>query len=112
MGAYIVLGIAAIGREIENPFGNDVNDLALENFCDQLTSEINQIAARPPPRPEQFFSVKGNRVLGTWGDYEALGARSEEDIRGALRKRGAKKVESRNQNGSLVEKAAQGMDAV
>ena len=33
VGAYIILGIAAIGREIENPFGHDVNDLPLEKFC-------------------------------------------------------------------------------
>ena len=30
--AYIILGIALIGREIENPFGNDVNDLPLGSF--------------------------------------------------------------------------------
>lgn len=30
--AYIILGIALIGRGIENPFGNDVNDVPLGSF--------------------------------------------------------------------------------
>lgn len=34
--AYIILGIALIGREIENPFGNDVNDLPLDSFCQDI----------------------------------------------------------------------------
>ena len=111
VGAYIVLGIAAIGREIENPFGYDVNDLPLEKFCNQLASEINVIASRKPPRPEDFINVRGNKVLYSL-DYGAWQARSEEDIRGELRSRGMRKVELNNPNASLVEKASQGAAAV
>jgi ion channel-forming bestrophin family protein len=32
--AYVILGIALIGREIEDPFGDGVNDLPLDSFCD------------------------------------------------------------------------------
>ena len=50
-GAYIILGIAAIGREIENPFGHDVNDLPLEDYCNEVANDIDIITSSPPPRP-------------------------------------------------------------
>ncbi|OAA72315.1 UPF0187 domain membrane protein [Cordyceps fumosorosea ARSEF 2679] len=43
--AYIILGLLLIGREIENPFGQDVNDLPLECFCEQVTTELDIIAS-------------------------------------------------------------------
>lgn len=43
--AYIILGLLLIGREIENPFGQDVNDLPLESFCEQISSELDIIAS-------------------------------------------------------------------
>ena len=36
VAAYIILGLAAIGREIEDPFGSDVNDLDLDKYCQSL----------------------------------------------------------------------------
>ena len=63
IGAYIILGIAAIGREIENPFGHDVNDLPLEKFCKGLADEVNVIMARPRPRVESYFMSSRNEVL-------------------------------------------------
>ncbi|KAL8945588.1 MAG: hypothetical protein Q9222_007886, partial [Ikaeria aurantiellina] len=63
VGAYIILGIAAIGREIENPFGRDENDLPLDKFCQGLEDELNVIAARRPPRIEEFVSSEENRVV-------------------------------------------------
>ena len=107
VGAYIVLGIAAIGKEIENPFGYDVNDLPLEKFCNQLASEVNLIASRPAPRPEDFILRKENKVLYSL-NYDAWAEKSLEDIRCTLKSRGARKVVLNNQNASLVEKAAQG----
>ena len=41
--AYIILGIALIGREIENPFGTDVNDLPLDAFCLQIRKDVDII---------------------------------------------------------------------
>ena len=46
VAAYIILGIAAIGREIENPFGLDANDLPLDAFCLQIAREIDVIRSR------------------------------------------------------------------
>ena len=34
--AYTLFGIEEIGVEIENPFGNDANDLALEDLCGKI----------------------------------------------------------------------------
>ncbi|KAL8727045.1 MAG: hypothetical protein Q9181_005851 [Wetmoreana brouardii] len=84
--AYIILGIAAIGREIENPFGRDENDLPLDKFCQQLEDEINVIAARRPPKLEEFVMGQDNCVIFE-SSYEDLAKRSTEDIRAGLRAR-------------------------
>ncbi|KAK3954752.1 Bestrophin, RFP-TM, chloride channel-domain-containing protein [Pseudoneurospora amorphoporcata] len=44
--AYIILGLLFIGREIENPFGRDVNDLPLESYCAQIAADMDIIASR------------------------------------------------------------------
>ncbi|KAJ5884154.1 uncharacterized protein N7473_011040 [Penicillium subrubescens] len=36
VGAYIIIGLLFISSEIENPFGEDVNDLPLTAFCSQI----------------------------------------------------------------------------
>ena len=84
IGAYIILGIAAIGREIEDPFGHDVNDLPLETFCRQIASEMDVITSKAPPRPEDFISSAKNRVLYSLG-YDAWKSKSTEDIRATLK---------------------------
>lgn len=38
--SFALLGIEDIGVEIENPFGYDRNDLPLDQFCQQLQTEI------------------------------------------------------------------------
>ncbi len=43
--AYILLGVEEIGVEIEDPFGDDVNDLPLKTLCE--TIENNLKALRP-----------------------------------------------------------------
>ena len=86
VGAYIILGIAAIGHEIENPFGHDLNDLPLKKFCEELAAEISLIAANPPPRPDDFIATAANRVLYS-RSYSAWHARSTDDIRASLKAR-------------------------
>ncbi|KAJ9257892.1 hypothetical protein DTO207G8_1669 [Paecilomyces variotii] len=87
VAAYIILGLAAIGKEIENPFGHDVNDLPLDNYCTQLGSELDVIAASPPPKGEEFLSRSENLVLYplSFSGYADWRERSVEDIRAALR---------------------------
>jgi putative membrane protein len=38
--AYVLYGIEEIGVEIEDPFGNDENDLPLEQFCETIEGNL------------------------------------------------------------------------
>jgi putative membrane protein len=84
--AYIILGLLLIGQEIENPFGNDVNDLPLEVYCEQIAHDMDVIAAYDKTRAD--FMLSDNNMplypvstapIGTWMQ------RSEEKLREALR---------------------------
>ena len=44
--AYTLFGIEEIGVEIENPFGNDVNDLALEDLCGKIAKNLLALSGR------------------------------------------------------------------
>lgn len=44
--AYTLFGIEEIGVEIENPFGNDANDLALEDFCAKIARNLLALCGR------------------------------------------------------------------
>lgn len=61
--AYIILGILFIGQEIENPFGEDTNDLPLESFCAQVAAELDVIASRRKPRCSEWVEHVENRPL-------------------------------------------------
>ncbi|OJJ35632.1 hypothetical protein ASPWEDRAFT_110758 [Aspergillus wentii DTO 134E9] len=85
--AYVILGIAAIGREIENPFGDDVNDLPLDTYCRNIAQELDIITASPPPKVEDFTTHEDNLPLyplSTDG-YPGWKDRSVQEIRAALR---------------------------
>ncbi|KAI9166539.1 hypothetical protein HJFPF1_02646 [Paramyrothecium foliicola] len=87
VAAYIILGLLLIGREIENPFGQDVNDLPLESYCDQIAMEMDVIASHDLTNPGGFFMRENNMPLypvstasfNTWMD------RSEEKLRETIR---------------------------
>ncbi|KAF2877436.1 Bestrophin, RFP-TM, chloride channel-domain-containing protein [Massariosphaeria phaeospora] len=84
--AYIILGIAAIGREIENPFGMDVNDLPLEAYCEELEMDIDVITATPRPMPMQFMRKPGNMPIWPLSQksFEGWLRRDKHDVRDAL----------------------------
>lgn len=84
--AYIILGIALIGREIENPFGIDVNDLPLDAFCEQIRRDVDIIMSRPPPKFEDVVRHQDNQLLFPLPGAEATvwGDRSVDEIRDAL----------------------------
>lgn len=87
--AYIILGFAFIGQEIENPFGHDVNDLPLDNFCNQLAADIDIIASSAPQKADTFVKSKQNRIMYplSHDSYEVWKDRSLEEIREALRRK-------------------------
>ncbi|KAK4160607.1 Bestrophin, RFP-TM, chloride channel-domain-containing protein [Cladorrhinum sp. PSN259] len=63
VAAYIILAFLFIGREIENPFGQDVNDLPLEAYCAQVAAEMDIIASRPPRPSSEWMESSSNHVL-------------------------------------------------
>ncbi|QPH02408.1 hypothetical protein C2857_006617 [Epichloe festucae Fl1] len=95
--AYIILGLLFIGREIENPFGQDVNDLPLDGYCEQIAAELDIIASHDMENPYGFFTNSNNMPLypvstasaGVWMQ------RSEEKLREAIRTKPNKTFEWR-----------------
>jgi putative membrane protein len=87
VAAYIILSLVAIGRDLENPFGDDVNDLPLDSYCKQLASELDIISAFPRPKMSNFLDNSDNMVLYPLSleGYDKWSTRSLEDIHGALR---------------------------
>ncbi|KAH7382448.1 Bestrophin, RFP-TM, chloride channel-domain-containing protein [Phaeosphaeria sp. MPI-PUGE-AT-0046c] len=84
--AYIIIGLAAIGREIENPFGHDVNDLPLEAYCEELELDIDTITSQPAPTTRDFMRRSQNMPIWPLSqkNYESWAGRSKQDIRDAL----------------------------
>lgn len=60
---YIILGLLFIGREVENPFGDDVNDLPLDTYCAQIAEEIDLVAAKPKPTVADWIHTLDNKIL-------------------------------------------------
>jgi putative membrane protein len=84
--AYIIIGLAAIGREIENPFGHDVNDLPLEAYCEELELDIDTITSMPAPATREYMAREGNMPIWPLSQksYKEWKGRSKQDIRDAL----------------------------
>ncbi|KAK6515731.1 hypothetical protein TWF281_004321 [Arthrobotrys megalospora] len=88
IAAYIILGFAAIGREIEDPFGDDVNDLNLDLYCETLSIELDMIMSVPPPKRE-WLVRDDNYVMfpNTREGYPAWKAKGVAKIREELQKK-------------------------
>ncbi|KAL0941480.1 uncharacterized protein CTRU02_204243 [Colletotrichum truncatum] len=84
--AYIILGILFIGREIENPFGEDVNDLPLELYCEQIASELDIIASFEKSEPYAFMESNRNLPLfpASMAPYPVWMTRSDTRVRDAI----------------------------
>jgi putative membrane protein len=84
--AYIILGLAFIGREIENPFGTDVNDLPLDVYCENIRNDLDLIMAKPAVPFSKIVAHADNQPLypvsmlggAAWAD------KSVDEIRAAL----------------------------
>ncbi|ERT08105.1 bestrophin, RFP-TM, chloride channel family protein [Lyngbya aestuarii BL J] len=48
MISFTLFGIEEIGREIENPFGYDLNDLQLDSICQTMQRNIADIICIKP----------------------------------------------------------------
>ncbi|KAG8982173.1 hypothetical protein FRC05_000315 [Tulasnella sp. 425] len=58
---FLYLGFLEIGKEIENPFQYDENDLDLDHFCLQIQRELAEITAHPAPDPASFIFSHTNQ---------------------------------------------------
>lgn len=61
--SYIILGLLLIGREIENPFGQDVNDLPLDLYCEQIAAEMDITASFEKRSAQSFIGGDKNILL-------------------------------------------------
>ncbi|RAR10490.1 UPF0187-like protein [Stemphylium lycopersici] len=86
VAAYIILGIAFIGREIEDPFGYDVNDLPLDAFCHQIRQDMDIIMSRAAPLVSEFMEREENMPLYplSYLSWRAWADKSPEEIHMAL----------------------------
>jgi len=85
LAAYIILGLMQIGVEVENPFGDEVGDLPLDLYCQQIQQDIDIIMSKPAPTPEEFLKQVVPLYPLYMGGYQDWAARSTEEIREALR---------------------------
>ncbi|BFZ54023.1 hypothetical protein PYCC9005_001054 [Savitreella phatthalungensis] len=76
-GAFL-FSLLAIGTEIEDPFGQDANDLDLERYCDVIRSELDILTSIPPPDAQEWaVRNRSNRPLAgltdkTFAELEVL----------------------------------------
>jgi putative membrane protein len=103
--AYIILGLLYIGREIENPFGQDVNDLPLESYCAQIATELDLIASKPKQKNRDWIETMDNHVLWplSQSGWPAWLHRGEDKVREALKA----KVELGFETNKQAEEAAE-----
>lgn len=87
IATYIIHGLVSICAEIENPFGDDVNDLPLDMFCQQLASDLFVMTSSPAPDPNEVFSRDENKVLYPLSNQTAneWRTRTMDEIRLALK---------------------------
>lgn len=85
--AYIILSFERIGREIEDPFGNDVNDLPLDQYCHELAADFDVLTRAPVAGAHEWLGHPANKVLYPLSltGYDAWVDRSLAEIREALR---------------------------
>lgn len=85
--SYIILSFERIGREIEDPFGQDVNDLPLEQYCRELAADFDVLTRAPVREAHEWIPSASNRVMYplSMTGYDAWLDRSVAEIREALR---------------------------
>ncbi|CAK7215982.1 hypothetical protein SBRCBS47491_002676 [Sporothrix bragantina] len=95
--SYIILGILFIGREIENPFGHDVNDLPLESYCAQIAMDLDILTAKKRHHNRDWVESLDNKVLYpvSMSSWHVWKARGEHKVRDALRARAEVPIETR-----------------
>ncbi|KAI8817991.1 Bestrophin/UPF0187 [Fimicolochytrium jonesii] len=81
LAAFTLLGLEAIGGEIENPFGFDANDLPIDDISFMIHEEILGIMDRPDKLDTAKWSLP-------WEDLTSTKAELNPEALAALRKAG------------------------
>ena len=106
IAGYIILGLAQIGRELENPFGMDVNDLPLDSFCHELANDIDALTASPAPLDNETW-MRHAHSKPLWPlsgmEFRAWEHRSVDDIRAALKAKAASRDVKKERMATYVE---------
>jgi len=68
--SFTFFGIEAISSEIENPFGSDMNDLKLDEFCQQINDEISGMMKYFPSSIGFLDWLECEDIEETETDYE------------------------------------------
>jgi ion channel-forming bestrophin family protein len=85
--AYVILGMLFIGTQLENPFGHDVDDLPLNDFCKSIAADLDVISSKKKPDIRQIITSERNKVLFplSHAGHPDWAKESEQVIRGELR---------------------------
>lgn len=103
---YIIIGLAQIGHELENPFGMDVNDLPLDSYCHELANDIDAMTASPAPLDnETWMRHADSKPLWPLSslEFSAWEHKSVEDIRAALKAKATSRDVKKERMASYVE---------
>ncbi|KAJ3168996.1 hypothetical protein HDU88_001323 [Geranomyces variabilis] len=68
LASFTLLGLEAIGGEIENPFGFDANDLPIDDICDMIQHEILSIMNRPEKLSVDNWAAPWEDLTSTHAD--------------------------------------------
>lgn len=60
---YFMFGIELTAEEIENPFGNDADDLPLQTYCDAVRRDVAEILADADTPPTQGTPTSSAAVI-------------------------------------------------
>jgi predicted membrane chloride channel (bestrophin family) len=105
--AYVILGFASIGSEIENPFGDGVNDLPLSDFCKQIRMDVDIILSQSPTHSTQNIGGLGKSFSHSVTNpaYHSMLTMTAKDIRTAFRAKVETPLEQPSDTGETVTSA-------
>lgn len=109
IAGYIILGLAQIGRELENPFGQDVNDLPLDAYCTEIANDIDALTAIPAPLDTgAWMRQAASKPLWPLShmEFKAWEHRSVTDIRAALKAKAMSRDVKRDRMATFVDSDA------
>jgi len=88
----MLLGLSTLSFEIENPFGDDNNDLPLDRMCDVISTDVDVICAHKMSSTAMdsrswMINVENRPLMPVYnrGIQECLATLTVEEIREALR---------------------------